>query len=197
MTSRKNCLLLVLSLFIWSRPEFSIAQNAKDVSAYLCATYKDFQILPEYRPVKFVNKLYPADVSPKDASRIDSLYSVGDTIYFLGSDFRELFQNDPTGRSEAGEMINAINASTQRVGARTLECAGHNSSSTAKDLSISFSEPIFTKDMKKCLMKYEIKSSEQAGGNPYRSRETLMLKYEGGKWIDMQAMTLQIIEVRE
>ena len=148
-------------------------------------------------PVKYLSSLFPADVSPQEASRIDSMYSTGDTIYFLGSDLKDLHTYHSLSRQEAVEVIDAINALAKKGNPDKLECSKQNSSSRADDLSISFSQPVFTKDMQKCLMKYEIMSIENNGVEPYRSRETLFLKYEGGKWIDLQVRSLQIMEVRD
>ena len=176
-------------------PEHTFSQGLKTLSAYLCETYGDFKIDTKFMPVKYLNTLFSVDVSSQEAWRIDSLYSYGDTIYYLGTDFKDFVAYSSLTQKEADEMMNALKKNAQKSKADQLECPSPNARPYFDDTMISFAQPVFTKDRTKCLVNYELSSNINLDGGHTPTRETLLLKFENGKWIDMHFISINIKQI--
>lgn len=189
--------LFVMYVFTWVVPQQSVAQLPKDLTDYVCKNFKGLEMELQFRPVKFLEQLFPKDVSSSDVYRIDSLNTYGDTIYFLRSDFNDLIDYHSVSQEQADEMIAAIISFAKKGKTGKLECIPLTPTSGKEDLAISFSQPVFTKDRMMCLIKYDVASIDDKSSHPYRQRDTLFLKFVEGKWVDQQVLTLRHSELRD
>jgi hypothetical protein len=169
----------------------------ESLSEYLCRSYRGFQISNHLMPVKFTSLLYPRNVTPKDAWMIDSTFSSGDTIYYLGSKFEEMVKSSLLSREESEEMIASINTAEIHADTFKIDCLSRNFGISRGDMTITFSEPVFTNERTKCVLTYEILSPSKYDSKPNRTRKTLLLQFIGGKWIDMAFIEFEDKEVSD
>lgn len=171
--------------------------DAKSLSEYLCRSYRHFQISHHLMPIKYQSNLYPQDVTPKDSWMIDSIYSSGDTIYYLDSKFEDMVESNLLSLEESEEMVESIKDLEIHIDTFNIECAFSNSVASSGAKTISFSKPAFTDERNKCVLTYEILSQNQSYSKPIRTRKTLLLQFIGGNWVDMSFNELDVKRVSD
>jgi hypothetical protein len=172
-------------------------KDFKSVSEYLCDTYWKFQINKQLMPIQYLDTLFPAGVTANEAWEINSVFSSGDTIYYLGSSFKDYVLDHSLSQEESEEMISLLKDLPLQSDTLQLECAAKNAHTDPRNYKITFSQPVFTKDRNKCLLTYELISLKDPDPKSKPFRNAILLKFEEGTWNDVPLFNLQVKEIKD
>lgn len=162
-------------------PLFTMAQKPTSVGTYLCSAYDGFTFNMDYKPVKYVERMFWPEMTSAEAWLADSLVHSSDTIYLDAMIMQDYVKLGGLTPKEKGEMIAAMKSFQHQKSPGTLDCLSLHPKPTYDETLATFSQPVYNAARTKCIVTMELTDIQSPKkSNPYRER--IILYFYKGKW---------------